>query len=89
MQLCDAPKEAPATTEGLIFAARADRKFLGEGGLDLLSVINRLPPMPYALEIPNARLALSMSPIDVAKRALHTAREYLKAAKTVPAATGV
>src|SRR5215467_12083890 len=41
MQLCDAPEEAPTTTEGLIFAARADRKFIGEGGLDLASVLNR------------------------------------------------
>jgi sugar phosphate isomerase/epimerase len=79
MQVCDAPKEPPTTTEGLIFAARADRKFLGEGGLDLASVINRFPPMPYSLEIPNAKLALTMSPMDVAKKAINTARAYLNA----------
>ena len=88
MQLCDAPKEAPTTTEGLIFAARADRKFVGEGGLDLASVINRLPPMPYSLEIPNAKLALRMSPIEMAKRALETARSYITASHSAPAVTG-
>ena len=77
MQLCDAPLEAPTTTDGLIFAARMDRKFVGEGGLDLASVLKRLPPMPYVLEIPNARLALSMSPIAFARKALETARVYL------------
>ncbi len=79
MQLCDAPREAPTTTEGLIFAARADRKFVGEGGLDLAGVINRLPPMPYSLEIPNAKLALSMSPIEFATKAISTARSYIAA----------
>ena len=77
MQLCDAPMEAPASAEGLIFAARADRKFVGEGGLDLASVIRRLPQMPYSLEIPNTKLARSMSPIDIARRAIDTARAYL------------
>ena len=87
MQLCDAPKEAPATVDELIFAARADRKFLGEGGLDLASVIRRLPAMPYSLEIPNARLALTMSPLEFAKKALETARAYLDATRLAPAAS--
>lgn len=79
IQLCDAPKEAPATREGEIFAARADRKFCGEGGLPLAEIVNRLPPMPYSLEIPNAALALSMSPIAYAQRCLDTAISYLSA----------
>jgi sugar phosphate isomerase/epimerase len=87
MQLCDAPKEAPTTRDGLIFAARADRKFVGEGGLDLASVINHLPPMPYSLEIPNAKLALSMSPIDFAKKAIDTARAYIGALHATPASS--
>jgi sugar phosphate isomerase/epimerase len=87
MQVCDAPKESPATTEGLIAAARGDRKFLGEGSLDLASVINRLPPMPYSLEIPNAKRALTMSPLEVARRAIETARAYLDTVRLAPAAT--
>jgi sugar phosphate isomerase/epimerase len=77
MQLCDAPIQPPSTIEGLTFSARADRKFLGEGALDLASVIRRLPPMPYSLEIPNTKLARSMSPRDIAKKAIETARSYL------------
>src|SRR4029077_6152537 len=87
IQLCDAPKESPTTTEGLIFAARADRKFVGEGGLDLASVIKRLPPMPYSLEIPNAKLALTMSPMDFAKKAIDTARTYMDMMHSAPATT--
>ncbi len=77
MQLCDATKEAPETTEGLIFQARADRRFLGEGGLDVAAVVSRLPEMPYSLEIPNSKLALTMSPADIAQKAIDTARAYL------------
>jgi hypothetical protein len=71
--------ESPTTNEGLIFAARADRKFVGEGGLDLASVIRCLPRMPYSLEIPNTKLSRCMSPLDIAKKALDTSREYLDA----------
>jgi sugar phosphate isomerase/epimerase len=87
MQLCDAPKEAPATVDELIFAARADRKFLGEGGLDLASVINRLQVMPYSLEIPNARLALTTSPLEFARKALETAKAYLDSIRHTPVAS--
>ena len=79
MQLCDGHKQPPASLEEMIFAARSDRRFLGEGGLDLAAIINRLPPMPYSLEIPNSKLALTMSPVDFAVRAIETARTYLEA----------
>ena len=78
-QLCDAPKEPPKTVEGLIAAARSDRLSVGQGGLDIAGVVNRLPPMPYALEIPNARLALEMSPLARAKKYIDDARAYLDA----------
>src|SRR5262249_13341947 len=84
MQLCDAPMESPTSLDGLIFAARADRKFVGEGGLDLASVIRRLPLIPFSLEIPNSKLARTMSPMDIAKKAISTAREYLDKTCAVP-----
>ena len=36
-QLCDGPTERPATTEEMIHAARYERMFPGEGGIDLVS----------------------------------------------------
>src|SRR4051794_15643560 len=35
IQICDAPAEVPATTEGLIHTARCERLLPGEGGIDL------------------------------------------------------
>ena len=79
MQLCDAIRSPNATLEEIIFTARADRKFCGEGDLPLADIVNHLPPIPCSLEIPSAALALSMSPIAYAQRCLDTAKAYLKA----------
>jgi len=62
-QVCDAPAQAPVTREGLIEAAREDRLWPGEGALPLRQIIAQLPAgMPLALEIPNRKLALVMTP---------------------------
>jgi sugar phosphate isomerase/epimerase len=78
-QLCDAVKQHPASREEAIFTARSDRKFCGEGGLDVADIVNRLPQVPYSLEIPNAALALTMPPLAYARRCLDTAKAYLDA----------
>ena len=79
MQLCDAIRDPAATREEIIFTARADRKFCGEGDLPLADIVSHLPPIPCSLEIPNAALALRMSPMDYAQRCLDTAKAYLEA----------
>jgi sugar phosphate isomerase/epimerase len=78
LQICDAPKRMPKSKEGLIFAARADRKFVGAGGLDIAGIVNSLPQVPYSLEIPNLALGLVMSPVDFAREALLTAQAYFE-----------
>jgi sugar phosphate isomerase/epimerase len=77
-QVCDAPAEAPQTTEGLIHAARCERLFLGEGGLDVRGILEALPPgIPYSLEIPKATLSRTLGPELRAHMALVSARRYL------------
>jgi sugar phosphate isomerase/epimerase len=79
LQICDAPKHPPATRKDLIFTARAERKFLGDGGLPIADVINALPQVPYAIELPNLALSIIMSPLAFARYALTTANDYLDA----------
>jgi sugar phosphate isomerase/epimerase len=80
-QVCDAPKERPDATEGLIYTARHDRRFLGEGGIDVRSILNALPPgIPYSLEIPTTELAKTVGPEERARRAIVAARKYLETA---------
>jgi sugar phosphate isomerase/epimerase len=83
-QVCDAPAQAPATTEGLIHAARNERLFLGDGGLDVRGILDALPPdIPYSLEIPMTTLSRTLGPELRAHMALLSARRYLEPPRRV------
>jgi sugar phosphate isomerase/epimerase len=78
MQLCDAPAERPADTAGVLFQARAERMFPGEGGLDLLGLLRALPrDIPISLEIPTAKLAETVGALERASRALQATKALL------------
>jgi sugar phosphate isomerase/epimerase len=78
-QVCDAPHDPPDTIDGLIFAARNERMFLGEGGLELRAILGALPAnIPYSLEIPTAALAREVGLEECARRALVTAQEFFQ-----------
>ena len=78
-QLCDAPAERPATTEGLLHQARAERLFPGDGGLDLRGILRALPSdLPLSLEIPMEELAKTVGAVERARRALAATRNLLQ-----------
>ncbi len=77
VQLCDAPAPMPATTAELIHQARNARLLPGEGGLDLLGPLQRLPrDLPISLEIPFEE-HLRIPPSQRASKALETARRLM------------
>ena len=82
-QLCDADATIPDSVDGLIHTARCDRRFLGEGGINVREIVNAIPVVPYSLEIPNDRLRTSLGNEEYARRALETARHYLAQSATV------
>lgn len=76
-QVCDAPKEAPTTVEGLIHAARCERLFPGEGGLDVLGIAASMPAgIPYSLEIPGVTLEKEVGAEEYARRAIRAAEKH-------------
>jgi sugar phosphate isomerase/epimerase len=77
IHLCDAPKEMPDTTEGIIYTAREGRLFPGEGGLDLNAMLDCMPKVPYSLEIPNAILMKRLGPEEFARRAIKAAKRIV------------
>jgi sugar phosphate isomerase/epimerase len=78
IQLCDAPRRKPADLHGLLYAAREERLFPGEGELDLLGVLARLPrDLPVALEIPTETLSFTESPEARARLAREAAQRVL------------
>jgi sugar phosphate isomerase/epimerase len=87
VQVCDAPAEPPRSVEELIHAARSDRLFLGEGGLDLIGILGALPrATPYALEIPRTALARVIGLEECVRLALSSARKFVQA---LPVSTGL
>ena len=77
VHLCDAAREIPTTTEGLIYTARADRFFPGEGELNLSEILDCMPIVPYSLEIPNDALMKKLGPEEFARRAIRASEKYL------------
>jgi sugar phosphate isomerase/epimerase len=76
VHVCDAPKEIPTTNEGLIRTGREERLYPGEGGIDIASIVNRLPEVPYSLEIPNLARVKELGYAEHAWRCLETAKKY-------------
>ena len=80
-QLCDGPAERPSTTEELMRAARTERLFPGEGGIDLVSLARAMPPdIPISLEVPTLELARTTDAHTRARRAFEGARRVMAAA---------
>jgi hypothetical protein len=51
--LCDARDVWSISDEKFIRVARSDREPPGQAALDLRSIVETMPPVPYALEVPN------------------------------------
>jgi sugar phosphate isomerase/epimerase len=80
-QLCDGPAERPATSEEMMRAARTERMFPGEGGIDLASLTRAMPAdIAVSIEVPTVELARTMDAGARARRALSAAKRVMAAA---------
>jgi sugar phosphate isomerase/epimerase len=81
-QLCDGPAERPATTEQLIHAAREERMFPGEGGIDLVGLTQAMPDsLTISIEVPTVQLAKTVDTETRARRALAAGRAVVERAR--------
>lgn len=76
--ICDAPREIPDTTEGLVHTAREERLYLGEGGIDVAAILSRMPNIPYSIEMPHAQRVKELGYEEFARRCLQTTKEYFE-----------
>jgi len=82
-QLCDGPAERPATTEQLIHAAREERMFPGEGGIDLMGLASAMPnDLTISIEVPTVQLARSVDAASRARRALAAGQAVVERARS-------
>jgi len=77
--LCDAPKEIPTAVEDMLKTALFERLYVGEGGIDIAGILNRMPEVPYSLEIPCVERSKVLGYAEYAMRCLETAKAYLDA----------
>lgn len=77
--LCDGPAEIPTTREGLIHTARDERLYAGEGAIDLAAILNRIPEVPYSIELPHIVRMKEFGYAEHARRCLLAAKDYLAA----------
>lgn len=51
--LCDAPAEIPRSKEEITRTGREARLDPGQGAIELAEILDRIPEVPYSLEVPN------------------------------------
>lgn len=74
--ISDAPKQIPATVEGLFQEGREGHLYPGEGGMDISAIVSRMPEVPYSLEIPNLTRVKELGYEEHARRCLESAKKY-------------
>jgi sugar phosphate isomerase/epimerase len=77
-QICDGPKQYSTEEIELKYVAREARLYLGEGGIDIPSILARMPQMPYSIELPNRHRLESLGPLEFSRRCLETSRQCLE-----------
>jgi sugar phosphate isomerase/epimerase len=76
-QICDAPATIPTDRGEMTHVLREARLYLGEGGIDVSGILRHIPPVPYAIEVPNLERARELGYAEHAFRCLESARAYL------------
>ena len=76
--ICDGPKEIPTDKESLIYTGRDARLYVGEGAIDIASILDKLPQdTVYSIELPHIERVKEIGYAEHARRCLQTAKEYL------------
>lgn len=80
VQLCDAQPMTSDSNEELIRVARSEREVAGEGIIELGPILEALPDVPYALEVPNDEMRQKLGPLGFARHVLETTKRFFAAA---------
>lgn len=77
--ICDAPAEIPSDRQEMTRVLREERSYVGEGGIDVASILNAMPLVPYSIELPNLKKVAEYGYKEHARRCLQTAKAYCEA----------
>jgi len=77
--ICDAPAAIPTDEPSLIHTGRAERLYVGEGAINIAEILNRIPEIPYSIELPHEARAKEFGYAEHAFRCLESAKKYFDA----------
>jgi len=77
--LCRFLSNARPCRNEMIRIMREGRLYLGEGGIDVASILKHMPPMVYSIELPNLAVVREKGYAEHAFRCLETTRAYVEA----------
>lgn len=78
LHLCDAPAKIPDSVEEMTYILREARLYVGEGGIDIAGIVNRLPEIPCSIELPNTKRSKELGFEEFARRCLQSAKAYFE-----------
>ena len=76
--LCDASAEIPEDKEEMVRIVREARDYVGEGGIDIASIVKSMPSIPYSIELPNKEQWEKIGYEAFAEKCLTTAKDYFE-----------
>ncbi len=76
VQLCDAQAPTSDADEELIRVARSERQPPGEGVIELGPIVDALPVIPYALEVPNDVMRQELGALEYSRRVLEATKRF-------------
>lgn len=77
VHLCDATSKIPANFEEMTRILREDRSYLGEGGIDVKSILSCIPNVPYSIELPKLDFTSKYGYKLHAEKCIETSKKYL------------
>jgi sugar phosphate isomerase/epimerase len=75
IQVSDVAPGIPDYHEGIIDIARSARLYPGEGCIDFIDIIEKLPPVDYCIELPNKNRVAELGYEEHARRCIQAAKK--------------
>jgi sugar phosphate isomerase/epimerase len=76
IQLCDARDPWSVSDDEFITIARSDREPPGQADIDLRPIVEAMPPVPYALEVPNDKRREDLGVESYARQVREAAEDF-------------
>jgi sugar phosphate isomerase/epimerase len=76
--ICDACADIPADRAEMTRILREERLYVGEGGIDVASILRHLPVPVYSIELPHLKRAREFGYAEHAFRCLESAKNYVQ-----------